>query len=79
MSEEEIMELRIQKLYLEGLAELLIEKIDKAIEYIKKYGTNSEKEINYVKYNDKEYCICASDFSEGASLILEILGDKENE
>ena len=53
-------------------------KINKAIEYIKKYGTESEKEINYVKYNNKEYCICASDFNEGAELILEILGDKES-
>lgn len=51
--------------------------IDKVIEYIKKYGTESENEINYVKYNNKEYCIVASDFGEGAELILEILGDKE--
>lgn len=49
-------------------------RIIRAIEFIKKYGTEAKCEVN--RYG--KHCICASDFNEGAIPLLKILQGDDN-
>ena len=55
------------------------QRIDKAIEFIKKYGTEAEKEVSYYEHKGERFCICASDFNEGAEIVLDILKGVDKE